>query len=55
MTRDDLIEALAIEAMSSVRVTIFREDGKFPGNLTDVSCKMLLVELERSGFTIERR
>lgn len=45
----------AIEALQFPKVMVQRGIEQNPGYLTEVSAKILLVELERCGFVLTRR
>ena len=47
-------EQVAIHALTSVKVSMGSNDVTFSGYLTDTSAKMLLLELERHGFKMNR-
>ncbi len=42
----------ASDAMKFVKVTVIAESGRVPGYLTDLSCELLAIELERHGYCI---
>lgn len=45
----------AVEAMRFPQVAVKKGSGEFSGYLTDISAKLILIELGRQGFDLVKR
>lgn len=45
----------AVNAMTFPKVSVQSGSDRYPGHLTEVSAKVILVELERQGFMLVKR